>query len=502
MNSKVSRRCALGAFLSLVAYGLSCVYPAAWSPDSRQVVFPVFVEENRIARLVMTDLACEPVREVARVRTDEERFGPASWSPDGRWIAYVRFAEAPNAAEEDAPPVDWELHVQDAASGEERTILRGRTEQAAAGSAAAWPPLWVGSDTLAVRGTGVGVLTLVNRQGEVLRTVDLPEGKLAAETAVLSPDGQRMAWVGRVGEEEIALFVRPVADDEEPDIFGMTASEVSDDAVFLRPAWSGDGGLLYIADARGPWGAEEEGLLRCLDVGSRQVETLWSRERAAVLGVDVSGDSGLVALTIQHGSDDTWTIEVLDPEKGQSTVVHATSRFAVGTAISPDGRWVAFCPALEDDALVGAIVSADGDDIRFFVPEGAPADAAEKVVRDRVKTSLDLLDVHEEMRAAGLDKPEDMIPDNLPAALEVLDRLAAGTHSALYHQALAYARARLHLSVLEGLPSEERAAFAPRARAALDHFAERYPGHPLLPELREELEAALPRPADPEEVKP
>jgi len=221
------------------------------------------------------------------------------------------------------------------------------------------------------------------------------------------------------------------------------------------------------------------------------------------MSVGVARDIGLLVLDCKLDTepDETTTIGILDPQTGQSTVVHASNEDVshVGTAISPDGRWVAFCPALEDEAFIGAIVSAGGGDIRFFVPEGAPDGAVADVVRERVETSLELLEVKEALEDAGVEESEALDPERLPAALEVLDRLTAETDSALYRETLDYARVMLHLSVLEDLSADERDDFEPRARAALDRFEERYPGHPLLPELRDELEAALRKSEEPEE---
>jgi hypothetical protein len=496
--------------LSLVVYGLACIYPAAWSPDSEKVIFPVFADKGRMVRLVMTDLSCEPVREVARVTGDEAVLGPASWSPDGRWIAYVRFSHPPADGENYEGPLGWALHVQDSATGDDQTIVEvkpGEGGEQDTSPAGFWPPTWVGPDSLALLRADSGELVVVDRKGGVVRKEDLPDRELVANTAVLSRDGQRLAWIDTLVEDEVALFVKPLAGDEEPETFDMTASDVSDDSVFLRPAWSGDGRLLYFQDARGSVDDPGEGLLRCLDVAGRQVTTVWSREGTAVLGVDVSRDSGLIALDCARRGDDSdeaTTIEVLDPETGQSTVVHASKEDVshVGTAISPDGRWVAFCPAFEDESFLGAIVSADGGDIRFFIPDGAPTDAAAEVVRERLETSLELLDVDAQMQAAGLDTSEDLTPDRLSAALEVLDRLAAGTDSALHREALAYARVHVNLTALEDLSPEARGDVVPRARAALEHFEERYPEHSLLPELRDELDAALRKAEEPKEDKP
>ncbi|MFO7955894.1 MAG: hypothetical protein R6X33_02210 [Candidatus Brocadiia bacterium] len=510
MDRRLSRRCALGALLSLVVYGLACIYPAAWSPDSEKVIFPVFADKGRMVRLMMTDLACEPIREVARVTGDEAVLGSASWSPDGRWVAYVRFSHPPADGENYEDPLGWALHVQDAVTGDDQAIMEVKPGEGGGqdtSPAGFWPPTWVGPDSLALLRADSNELVVIDRQGKTIREVDLPDRELVANTAVLSADGQRLAWVDTLGEDEVALFVKPLAGAEEPETFGMTAADVSDDSVFLRPAWSGDGRLLYFPDARGSADDPEEGLLRRLDVDGRQVTTVWSRERTAVVGVDVSRGSGLIALDCTRRGDDAdeaTTIEVLDPETGQSTVIHASSGDVshIGTAISPDGRWVAFCPALEGDSFLGAIVSADGGDIRFFIPEGAPTDAAAEVVRERLETSLELLDVDAQMQAAGLDTSGDLTPYRLSAALEVLDRLAAGTDSALHREALAYARVHVSLAALEDLSPEARVDFVPRARTALEHFEERYPEHPMLPELRDELDAALRKAAESEEGEP
>jgi len=522
MNKRTAERFALVALVGLVAYGLACMFPVAWSPDSERLVFPVFREEMTVARLVMTNLKGDVIREIDRGEDENTQLSVASWSPDGRCIAYLKFQQRPAPAEAGAEsqkkpetaPALMSLIVQDAETGAGRVILKeeisptGRQEnviQANAALGVQWTP--DSKQVLLRRAVGESVqLALVNAQsGKVERSLET-QGEQGLQIARLSPDGRSLAYAKEVKVEDQPVVQVRILDLESAtsrSICSLAGKQFEEEMPAL--AWAHDGRGIYIGCT-----AEEEpvGKVELIGLdGARKV--VWQKRQASPIGLSVAAKSGLLAIDygLETGRKKNekeksgfgpdinlfFGIDVVDPESGRACPIHF-GELHLSTSISPDGKWVALClPAAfeeaEEGGMVGAIVSADGSEVRFFLPNEDMKAAVPQVLRYRLEGAVRASGVTEELPI--LEKPKEATVEQAQEAVASAERMLLELDAPIFREAAAYGKVAFYLAVLKQKPVDEREAFAADARAQLDAFRRACPEHRLIADLESELEALL-----------
>jgi hypothetical protein len=203
----------------------------------------------------------------------------------------------------------------------DRSSLLGRFEGAA--SDAAPSAEVVGSDVPAPV-VHEGALTVVDREGRVLRTI--PASR--PWTPRFAPDGRRVAYGAfAAGRHSSDLWVTDVD-------AGTTRRLTEDEGDANDPQWSPDGETVAFS-ANAPGGKDV--VTRRLGGGRPQVVA--SRDRTQFPS-DWSRDGS--ALLVAEQTDDQHDI-LVQPVDGSPAVPYAATSADETTArISPDGRWVAY----------------------------------------------------------------------------------------------------------------------------------------------------------------
>ncbi len=510
----IAGACAIAALIALIICWLGCIYPAAWSPDSQKVVFPVFGKQG-IEALVMTDLSCEPIREVARVEPKKAALSAAAWSPDGKWIAYFKFEPNTEPGQPEPPKMGRakrllsSLILQDAASGKEQCILKSEARRAddAREANAAYGPQWLSdSKGLAIRSTSEQAhgLLVLDLSGKVQREIPL-EGKLPLRTASLSPDGLYVAYLGQPPEEAEEQAGVYLYDVREKKALRVAAFALPDQVeLWPPPAWSPDSRSLYFATQEKLDEGGKVGLVKCHTIKTAKTRTVWEKPKAKVYRISVSAGTGLLAVDYADEVHDSLAIDVVSPVSGEATPVHfgGDEQPALSTAISPDGKWVAFCPSVQREVWLPAIVSSDSGALNFFVADPETKKYIPGIVRERLKGALRAAGAEEQLKAAGEGLSQMPPEEAVKKALEILDRIAGEQKAAIFREAIAYHKVALCIKVMEAEPPEVALKLSDAAAAQLEEFLKAYPVHPLAPELKEKLNQALAEKPEEAEAQP
>jgi len=500
MGKRKSERYALTALIALVAYGLACFYPTGWSPDSKKVIFPLIRKEG-VRALVISDLAGKTVREVARVSDEKARLSPAAWSPDGKWIAYTRVTPKPadpkKAAEGDLRGYAFSLVLQEASSGKERSIFgRDLTDKQADDTKAggALGPQWTAdSRILLMRGAPdeKNEVILLDTTGHVRKRLALSH-QLGFRTASLSPDGRYLAYLGESEDEGEGGVFALVRDLQTKDVrrARLVATGGLDDELDLRPAWAPDSSALYFAVVKGAGrGAGSLCQVEAFPLRKGKARPIWKREGANVLSVGAASRSPLLAITYKLDRPDLVGIDVVDPGSGRATPVHFSRSPFYSVSISPDGRWVAFCPETDNDFNVGAIVSATGSRMTLFAPHPEQKAATPEIRLERLDASLEFL-----KRQGLIAKAQPRgrpTPKEMRELAATLDRIEGKLRAPLFAAAIAFARVEIYVDRLQRDPPVAPQDFARDAYAQLERFKRAYPGHPAAPALKKALDSLL-----------
>jgi len=480
MNRRTAERFALVALVGLIVYGLACMFPVAWSPDSERLVFPV-----------MTDLQGNILREVDRVESERASLSPAAWSPNAKSIAYMKLEEKTAPTETGSNPTTQpepvhasvSLIVQDAASSEKRTILR---EEAPGGPDAR--ELWAAnvaagvqwsadSKQLLVRRAVAGRLqvALVNVKGGKVEKVLEVSDKTALASARLSPDGKRLAWMQQL-KEALELHLMDVPGGEDTKICSFSSEEMDKGMPALQ--WAADGRGLYVGLTGRKPAREPLATVKLVGLnGARR--TVWQKERASSPTISVSSRSGLLAVDYGLRTEQKkkqgpgfgphlalfFGIDVVDPQTGKALPVHF-GELHLSTSISPDGRWVAYCvpckvEGLETEAYsAGVIVSTDGSEVRFFLPDARLKEAIPQILRDRLEGAIRASGVTEELPL--LEKPREATVEQAQEAVASAERMLLELDAPIFREAAAYGKVAFYLAVLKQKPVDERECFQAR----------------------------------------
>ena len=498
MSKKAAERCALAAVIALIIYSLACFYPAAWSPDSSRVIFPVFrkIKEGEIARLVMTDNQGKVIREVARVENESDLLSPAAWSPDGKWIAYMKLVRTKVVVGDDKGEFEYlfSLVLQAAESGKEQIIRRATVREDKndvwAGNfmyGAQWAGDSRGLAVMRMNKENPGLLML-DLNGKVQSEIPLA-GEATLQTIAVSPDGTCLAYLKELeqdgADKQYALCLQSRSDGKTREIARFLDPDSS--VPPCPPVWAADSQTVFFVVLRKDKDEKTTSMLKRYELKSGQVETVWQEERLWVTGISLARDADTLAVSFMKDKkgDSVCGIYVMNTKGRELTALHYANELFWATSMSPDGRWVAFCPVVEFEGKewsLGAIVSSDGSELKFFLPDQKMAKQIPQLLGDRLAATL---------KALGLEKQANSSPELLTKLMPLLDKLANESHAPVIKEATAFGKAYFWAEAIADTPLAQREAMAGEARKHLAAFSAAYPGHAVIPLLEEQIAEAL-----------
>ena len=519
MKGDRTTRCMLAALIALAVYALACVFPAAWSPDSSKVVFPVFVEDRKskggpeeqtgVRGLVMVDLAGKVIREVARTDPAKAMLSAASWSPDGKWIAYMTFEQASPAgqggAPESQPSSRWKtsLVLQQAATGETRPLVSWQSglpqgEEARLLNERGGAQWQADSKALVVRRPTQDRVDLVlfDLKGKALREVPLTPDSY--RTGSFSPDGKHFAYVEKLtGDkvQQIVLCIRNLAGNETREVKYATLERSAEE--FHPPlVWSSDSRFLFIPAKEAAEGVKDGcGVLRRYGLETGKTDTPWRRNNCEIAGISLSADTGTLALDYIDNAHEVLGVDVCDPATGKTAPIYygGTEPYHLSTSISSDGKWVALCPSAQETdtiSFVGVIIPVAGGPMRFYLPEPAKAGHVPEICALRLRGAL-LVGVGGDVKG---EEPVTLDVDTVEQAekvLAVIDGMEHDKALARFPEAAAFGRAFVYAHLLGRGDKVDRDKMTVTARKYLSDFRAAWPDHPAGDYIENMVETAL-----------
>ena len=500
MNKRIAERCMLAALIALLVYGLACIYPAAWSPDSSKVVFPVFrkvKDDTSICALVMVDLSGKAIRDVASVEPGKAQLGAASWSPDGKWIAYMKSEEikaAPAPAAEPASaskPAEQKLllsiMLQDAQKGSEKCLMKKEGREDSGGAppeSLMYGPSWLADSKTLAAGMNDGLLTFVNLEGRPTKEIPLGENRIPT-AAPISPDGRYMTFLDQVDEKNKTanLCLMEIAGEAAKTVDRVA---VSGD-IKLPLAWTADSSAFYYASSMES-DKKKIAFLKKFDLRAGKVSTVREEPEGVIWGITLSHATGFVEVDFSV-VENSFGVQMVNPSNGEATPIHFSTEPHYSTAVSPDGQWVALNWMGKDSELsVGLILSSDGKDVRFFLPEPKMKEKIPEILKDRLLGALACADAKNEIDIKML-MPESR--QEVADMTATMDKFAALQKAPLMKEAAAFGKVYLIMEGISQAKPEAKEALADAARKELDVFLKAYPKYPLDDLVREEIENML-----------
>jgi len=444
----------------------------------------------------MTDLEGKLIRDVAGADVQYRRFSPAAWSPDGRWIAYLRQEPNPQAKDEE---ILVSLLLQEADSGKERVIFQTDVKGVKRRGGEELPaplggPQWVGdSRTLLIRsmdGEPPGIVML-NLEGKP--TLQLPlKDELASVSAAVSPDGKSIAYLRMVRAEGVPTRWEVYVHDVQSG-HARRVGHVTGEGSPAYPAWSADSRFVYLGGRDEEKARGDRGFVRRIDVETGDGLTVWEGPNA-FWTVSVSADTGQLCVAYALG-ENLFGMDIVEPKAWQATPLHFSRGFGWPT-ISPDGRWVALVTWADRPKAIGVIMSADGTELRCFVPEDESRDAMVlEFLRSRLDSTLRAIWWGEEDRPRPARKRRRPGAPSGAAVVkrahEILDRVAREQEAPVFQEAVAYGHVAIYPWLLKHADPGERGNLVPEAREHLAALLRAYPDHPLGPVLGKQLDELL-----------
>ncbi len=504
-NLKISDLAALLAFAGLLIYGLACVYPVAWSPDSKKAVFPIFSKEV-IRGLLIADIDGKIMRRIAGEDTGEKAFSPAAWSSDGKWIAYLKFtpekpekdgAEKIPAAGSKKEKINVSLMLYDVETKSAMSIFEfpatGDLEKPMQ-----YPPQWTedsGKILVVSDGETASSCTLVDLQGKTLwsRTFPTLSDEKGIPSSSMSPDGKHFAWVERCAEvhEKASVHLLDIGAGSEPESIGkINLHSQKDNDIAARIVWSNDSKKIYVADYD-----EEKGILKCFGTEKREWSTVFKEEKATLAGVGVATGSSRIVIDCIYKKEERQggcKIAVLDLKDNSVYKTFPTAPFHYSTSLSPDGKWIAFCAMGKnetgskgsDEYFMGCFLSVEDGELRFLEQHlsNKEVDAA-NLRRNELGVAFSLSGAASRLEELKPGKWENPVLAEIGLCIKEIDAFNVGYKGDVYKEALAYFKVDFCLDGLGRSTADEKAAVAEESEKRLGEFRKAYPKHPCLADL-------------------
>ena len=174
-------------------------------------------------------------------------------------------------------------------------------------------------------------LAWLDRSGRVVGALSVPEGRY--ERMFFSPDGRQLIAMRRSSSTTVDLWKLDVRSGQ-----GTRFSAGSQTRIGGRPVWSPDGkSIAFSSNRAGP-----TNIYRRATTGSAEEELLYGSD-AMFKEVDAWSPDGRLLVFEETGLGG-WDIWLLPLDGDRKPTPYLRSRFSeVGGAISPDGRWMAYC---------------------------------------------------------------------------------------------------------------------------------------------------------------
>lgn len=317
------------------------------SPDSRQVAFTWNggSGDNWDIYIKLVDSTTDkPTR-----LTDDPAFdySPA-WSPDGSRIAFLRSSSSQET--------DVTLMVMSALGGGTRTVRGGLNrpggvfgEAKALMTQVAWSPdgRFLAFSALKDESDEPTLsLALTPLDGSDVRWLTGPTGDYGACSPAFSPNGNRIAFVRRVGwGSGHDIYVLDLGSDSTPRAAPRRLTNFARSVG--NPAWTSDNDTLLF------WGEKsggQSGLWAVSASGAEPARLVRPNSRlnslplmnTLTITADEPSQSHRLAFPVVHEDRDIWEVDVAGLQAGNPRPLVETNAVEAGAVVSPDGSRLAF----------------------------------------------------------------------------------------------------------------------------------------------------------------
>lgn len=420
---------AMAFLVGLSIYILACVIsPLSWSPDGKWIALTRYATQDKegemggdITGSEMWVVSPSPIARRRVMATSGSLLSAPAWSRDGKALFAVEFVEieeeegakvprtitrtttgnGKTTVVEEKPSTDsialWMVPLD----GKPTRVWQERYEGDAGGALTTVPAPSPDGKRIAflIGESGVGV---VGRDGQLERTLEIED----AVQVLWSPDGKWLTVISGGGDD----------DPSRVRLYDLKASEtIALDGRYHAVSWLPDGQHLLAVKQEGEGGNQRFSVAqlqikdRAREIGSRAID------------IEGAGPQMLLAernslLLLREGKDDEFQgIVELDLRDGKTKVLYESIATAMPSALSPDGRRLAFRqggPTPGQDVAMETVVG---------VLDLAAATTEPLYLAVDDKQWAVVLEAYlEEFEDA---KPEEIEPDARPAAEFVLRRL-------------------------------------------------------------------------------
>lgn len=206
----------LGTGVVTVIERFTSLFYSAWSPDSQQLAYSMYPQDAALEQVVIID------RDGGNRRVIAEHGSDPQWSPDGKYLVFRDASGSVNV-------------VQVATSADPVPLAPGF-------GFIRWSP--EGNAIFVWRESSIRLVSLATH--ETIETIDLPGDFLRTGRVSLSPDGQRVAFIGREpglsGPYPGDLFI------VNADGTGLEKLVQTSTGIPWGPEWSPDGRYIAFVD--------------------------------------------------------------------------------------------------------------------------------------------------------------------------------------------------------------------------------------------------------------